>query len=567
MPLTIPTSTGVPREKFTPVAGRQLRETDKRGSVLPGLAEQAIQVAGAISEKQDEQDRITANNAYIALQQQSNISLYGKDGFYRTSGQTSFQQTGPARVNLENINEKISSGLTQSQRKYYNLNSQKFLLRSNLGITKHEKTQTRVAKSSSLTSQAENAIASGSLDYSEDSLRDEASSVMIAVGDLANMNGLGSEARLSMLNGYNSKLYFGAAQGALAHDDFGRVQQIIDQHGDSILPNHLISLKRALKTRYEANNQDNIKDESYAIVDTTFNGNVNLKKNIDSARHYAGDALTPELARQIDADVKSKQNEFKIVTNQEHTAQYSELAERIYDGTPFNKITNKELIGMSSEEVSSLQKIRNTGFNNNDVINNLSKLTKDELRKTNIPQYVAESGLLVDANGLKKAVSFQEKSNKESATNRQKVHGRADKLIKEFKIPEVSVGMFDDVPDKFEGLAVNLNSNSKKQEQTQLMRSKTAISIVSAQLIDDEITKREVDGETTDITDNEIRDIFYKASWTNDYNVGIKDIPPNLLSKIINVMKSQDIENIPGKTREETIMSIFIKYTENGSTF
>ncbi|GFO72893.1 hypothetical protein BJAS_P3429 [Bathymodiolus japonicus methanotrophic gill symbiont] len=284
MPLTIPTSIGVPQEKFTPVATRQLRETGKQPSVVSALAEQATKVAGAILEKQDEQDRITANNAYINLQQQSNISLYGKDGFYRTSGQTSFQQTGPARLNLENINEKIYAGLTKNQQKYYNVNSQKFLLRSNLGITQHEITQTKVAKSSSLTSQAENAIASGTLDYSEDSLRDEASSVMIAVGDLANMNGLGSEARLSMLNGYNSKLYFGAAQGALAHDDFGRVQEIIDQHGDSILPNHLISLKSALKTRYEAHEEDTTKDDSYAIVDVTFNGKREFKKEYTAGK-------------------------------------------------------------------------------------------------------------------------------------------------------------------------------------------------------------------------------------------------------------------------------------------
>ncbi|WP_221897379.1 hypothetical protein [Bathymodiolus japonicus methanotrophic gill symbiont] len=294
---------------------------------------------------------------------------------------------------------------------------------------------------------------------------------------------------------------------------------------------------------------------------------MNLKKNIQQARSYAGDSLNPKLARQIDSDVKSKQKEFQIVTNQENTNQYSELAERIYKGMPFGQITNKELIGMSAEQVSSLQKIRNTGFNNNDLINNLSKLTTEQLRELNIPQYAAESGLLVDADGVKKAVAFQEKSNKESATNRQKVHGRADKLMKKFKIPEAVVGMFTDVPDKFEGLDVDLDSNSEEQGQTQLMTSKTAISMVAGQLIDDEITRREVAGETTDLTDNEIIAIFHKAAWTNDYNVGIKDIPPNQLSKILSVMKSQDIENIPGKTREETIMSIFIKYTENGGTF
>lgn len=568
MALIIPNSSPVPQESFTPVAGRQARETGRAPNPIAGLAEEVNTIVGIIAQKQDEQDRITANNAYTSLQQETNKFLYGKDGFYRTSGEEAYRSTGATRVQLEGINDRLYSSLTPSQQKYYNPNSQSFMLRSNLGITKHEATQTKVAKSASLTSQIDNAITSGSLDYSEDSLNNENSSIMVAIGDQSEMNGLDSEARLSLLNKYQSKLYFGAAQGALAHDDFGRVQEIIDKHGDSILPNHLMSLKRALKMGSDASIEDNNKAMSYSIVDQVFNGNANFNQNINAARKAAGKNLNAELARQIDLDVKAKTNQFKIVKNQENDAQFSALSERLYKGGSYNDITAREKIGLSSTQIAALEKTNNTGFNNNDVINILSRINNDDLKNLNITQFIAESGLSVNSEGIKKAIKFQDDSNKGMSKDRTKVHSRAKQLLKKFTIPESEKPKwYTDVPDRFEDVAVDLDSDDKEQNQTQLTRSKTVISMVAAQLIDDEVTRREEAGETTNLTDNEINDIFYKASWVNDYNVGIKDIPPQAINRIIKSMKVNDIKNIPGKTREETIMSIYIKYKDEGGNF
>lgn len=567
MALIIPNSSPVPQESFTPVAGRQAREISKAPNPVAGLAEEVNTIVGIMTEKQDEQDRITANNAYTSLQQESNIFLYGKDGFYRNSGEEAYRSTGATRVQLEEINDRIFSGLTPDQQKLYHKNSQSFMLRSNLGITKHEATQTKVAKSASLTSQIDNAITSGSLDYSEDSLNNENSSIMLAVGDQSEMNGLDSEARLSLLNKYQSKLYFGAAQGALAHDDFDRVQEIIDKHGDSILPNHLMSLKKALNKGSEASRKDKVKAMSYSIVDDTFNGNANFNQNINEARESAGDNLTAELARQIDSDVKDKANQFKIVKNQEHDANFAELQKQRLTGTPFNRLNPKDLANLSAAEIKSLVDMNQVGSDNKRGLNILSRMNPTDLKSISLVKYFTEMGFDVNEAGYDTMYKFQKDSNKGMSKDRTKVHSRAKQLLKNFTIPEEKPGWFTDVPDRFEGVAVDLNSDKKEQNQTQFTRSKVVISMVAAQLIDDEVTRREEAGETTNLTDNEINDIFYKAAWVNDYNVGIKDIPPQALNRIIRSMKINDIKNIPGKTREETIMSIYIKYKDEGGNF
>lgn len=568
MALIIPNSSPVPQESFTPVAGRQAREIGKAPNPIAGLAEEVNTIVGIMAHKQDEQDRITANNAYTSLQQESNIFLYGKEGFYRTSGEEAYRSTGATRVQLEEINDRIFAGLTPDQQKLYHTNSQSFMLRSNLGITKHEATQTKVAKSASLTSQIDNAITSGSLDYSKDSLDNENSSIMIAVGDQAEMNGLDSEARLSLLNKYQSKLYFGAAQGALAHDDFDRVQEIIDKHGDSILPNHLMSLKKALNKGSEVSRKGKVKAVSYSIVDDTFNGNVPLDQNIKEARKAAGKNLTAELARQIDSDVKDKANQFKIVKNQEHDANFAELQKQRLNGTPFNRLNPKDLVNLSASEIKSLVDMNQVGSDNKRGLNILSRMNPTDLKSMSLVKYFTEIGFDVNEAGYDTMYKFQKDSNKGMSKDRTKVHSRAKQLFKKFTIPEAeSPGWFTDVPDRFEGVAVKLNSDEKEQNQTQFTRSKVVISMIAAQLIDDEVTRREEAGETTNLTDNEINDIFYKAAYTNEYNVGTKDIPAQEATAIISAMRENEIDSIYGLSREESIMNLYLKFNETGESY
>lgn len=500
----------------------------------------------AVREEIDETNKIKVNDAINSLQSGLQKRGYGdgkEAGFYSLQGINAVNGQKQFNDGNELLAESLAEDLNDTQRRMFSKYSADILLKSSGSTLEFVNGQRRVAKVNSLEGQKVNAINGVALDYTESGRQINYTSGRVAVFEGMTQRGADPQATREALSDFDSKFYYNAIKSALANGDMEQAASMLSTYGDKITPVKRASLRGSLKTDLAGKKEDYDLQIAQYTYDARFDPDGSLTANLEQSK-----GLSPEVRKLYEGMVRRGKKDH--ILNKTYVSE--ELVNK-YSGKPVSSIPSVDKSQLLPADIKRLHDTEafESGLNDDDMMRLLAQLNNKQIADTNLSDAIRVTGYAVSSAGYKKLVEYKAKRidglQSERADALQKAMILFPKVIASNKVL-APFGELDLKKDSIEYNNAYLN-----------------IQLLATKFINQEIDKKETNGESLILSNVEITGIVNKASYSgkirkegwftdSDVDFGIPDIAYPVLAAALPAMKKTNFKKKAGETDVQQIL-------------
>ena len=546
MPLIIP-KRSLERSELRPQSQRPLNQVIDQPNIAGAISDSVSEISKVIISNEDEKDKISAQNSLNSFNS-TNLQLgYGSDeegnntGFFSKIGQNSIDSQDEYRNSLQLNYDSHVEGMSKNQRRYFDSKANTTLMKLNGEATRNVSKQIVIAKQKTLSAATENTIQDAQTDYSPDNLQDQLNAGILYVHQAQSNLGASPAEKIEAIDEYKNKFYSQVIRSAIGNNDPVTANKIFNENSKYLTPNDKITLRNMLSTSTEEGNTRYKKQVAQNMSDKYYVKGSTLERNLEKVSKIK-DAEIREFARKNIVNRHKDQQRSDSDHKADIVIAISDYAEK---GGLVGDLPPETFKGLKVEEKNKLKNLDFQGRNNDQMVTLVLGMTPEEALDFDAVDFAEKNNLSFNAKGLKKIMEIKEEVKEGKVSARTSAYKKVSSAFS-------SSVLGDDKFDR-EGRRTKYKNRDDASKQTMLM--------VSQKIINDVISEKERNGETTNLDDVEVNNIIRKATlFTEDYE--ILGVPPLTASKIIEEMYANGLDNIPGKTFSTKFLSYYASHSK-----